>query len=67
MPRSSSPSTGMIDQVAAAIATEDGARFEDDPERFHRLALAALKPVAGPTEPRDRRQGDSCNAGHIPS
>jgi hypothetical protein len=36
----------MIEQIAKA----DGAPFEDDPERFHRLALAALKPVARPTE-----------------
>ena len=40
----------MVEQVAAAIATADGARFEDDPARFRRLALAALKPVARPTE-----------------
>ena len=50
MARSSSPSTSMIDQIAAAIAKADGARFEDDPTRFTRLALAALKPLAKPTE-----------------
>jgi hypothetical protein len=40
----------MVENIARAIATADGARFEDDPERFHRLALAALKPLARPTE-----------------
>ena len=50
MPRSPAPSDTMIDQIARAIAKADGARFEDDPNRFQRLALAALKPVARPTE-----------------
>ena len=67
MPRSSSPTLSMVEQIARDIATADGARFEDDRARFRKLALAALKPLARPTEPRDRRQGDSCNAGHIPS
>lgn len=40
----------MIDQIASAIAKADGARFEDDPTRFRKLALAALKPLARPTE-----------------
>lgn len=40
----------MLEQVARAIATADGAKFEDDPGRFRRLALAALKPMARPTE-----------------
>lgn len=40
----------MIDQIARAIAEADGARFEDDPTRFKKLALAALKPLARPTE-----------------
>ena len=38
------PSGTMIGQVARAIAKADSARFEDDPGRFRRLALAALKP-----------------------
>ena len=42
--------SSMVDQVAAAIATADGAKFEHDPARFRRLALAGLKPVARPTE-----------------
>lgn len=50
MPRPTSPSTTMIEQVARAIAKADGAQFEDDPARFTKLALAALKPLARPTE-----------------
>lgn len=50
MPRSPTPSNSMIDQIATAIAKADGARFEDDPKRFRRLALAALKPLTRPTE-----------------
>jgi hypothetical protein len=41
---------GMIDQVGRAIAQVDGAEFEDDPARFRRLALEALKPLSRPTE-----------------
>ena len=42
MPRStSSPST--VEQVAAAISTANGARFENDLDRLRRPALAALK------------------------
>jgi hypothetical protein len=37
-------------RVARAIATADGAKFEADPARFPRPALAALKPVARPTD-----------------
>jgi len=40
----------MIDQVAWAIATADGASFDADPIRFRKLALAALKPLARPTD-----------------
>jgi hypothetical protein len=40
----------MIDQVARAITAADGAAFEDDPSRFRKLAMAALKPLARPTE-----------------
>jgi hypothetical protein len=50
LPRLPSPSTSMVDQVAAAIATANGAKCEDDPTRFRRLALAALKPMSRPTE-----------------
>ena len=41
----------MVDQIARAIATADGAELEDDPVRFHRLALAALQPLSRPTDP----------------
>ena len=40
----------MVEQIARAIATADGAKFENDPARFRRLALAALKPLTRPTE-----------------
>ena len=40
----------MIEQVAKAIAKADGGRFEDDPRRFRRIALAALRPLARPTK-----------------
>jgi hypothetical protein len=40
----------MIDQIAKAIAAADGASFHADPNRFRKLALAALKPLALPTE-----------------
>jgi hypothetical protein len=43
-------STSMLDQVAAAIATADGAKFGDDPTHFRKLALAALKLLVKPTE-----------------
>jgi hypothetical protein len=48
--RSSSPATSMIEQITRAIATADGARFEDDPVRFPKPASAALKPLARPAE-----------------
>ena len=34
----------MIDQIARAIAKADSARFEAEPGRFRRLALAVLTP-----------------------
>ena len=40
----------MVDQIARTIATADGAKFEDDPGRFRRLALAALNPLTRATE-----------------
>jgi hypothetical protein len=46
-----SRSTGsMVDQISRAIATADGASFDSDPSRYCKLALAALKPLAWPTE-----------------
>ena len=50
MQRSPSPTISMIEQIARAIAEEDGAKFEDDPDRFEKLPLAALQPLARPTE-----------------
>jgi hypothetical protein len=51
MARASSPTTTMVEQIARAIAKADGIDFDTDPIRFRKLALAALKPVARPTEP----------------
>lgn len=51
MPRSPLPTTtARVEQIARVIATADGAEFKDDSARFRRLALAALKPLARPTE-----------------
>lgn len=40
----------MVNQIGKAIAKADGARFEDGPARFRRLALAALQPLTRPTD-----------------
>jgi hypothetical protein len=40
----------MIDLIAVATAKADGGNLCADVERYWRLALAALKPVARPTE-----------------
>ncbi len=40
----------MIDQISHAIAEADGSSFQADPERYRRLAMAALQPLASPTE-----------------
>jgi len=50
MARTASPAVPMIEQIARAIAMADGVEFEDDPARFRRLALAALKPLTRPTD-----------------
>jgi hypothetical protein len=51
MPRQPPPATvTMIDLIAVAIAKADGGDVRVDPERYRRLAMAALKPVARPTE-----------------
>ena len=50
MTQQPSSSASMVEQVAKAIAQADGSRFEADPARFRKLALAALKPLARPTE-----------------
>lgn len=51
MARTSTPTISMVDQIGRAIATADGAEFEADHGRFHRLALAALQPLSRPTDP----------------
>ena len=43
-------SATMLDLVGQAIAGADGAEFQADPTRFRCLALAALGPLAKPTE-----------------
>ena len=40
----------MIDQVAHAIAEAEGSSFQADLARYRRLALAALQPLANPTD-----------------
>jgi hypothetical protein len=40
----------MVDQIAASQRRADGAAFESDPERFRKLAAAALKPSGRTTE-----------------
>jgi hypothetical protein len=47
-----SPFISMIGQIAIVrvIVQTDGTRFDADPTRLRRLALAALKPLARPTE-----------------
>jgi hypothetical protein len=42
----------MLAHVAEAIAKADGAAMQDDPARYLRLAQAALKPLAKPTDTR---------------
>jgi hypothetical protein len=48
--RTPSSAMSMIDQIGMAIAKADGARFDDDPARFCRLAVAALQPLIRPTD-----------------
>lgn len=50
MARTSSSAAPMVEQIGRAIATADDAGFEDDPTRFRRMAMAALKPLTRPTE-----------------
>jgi len=40
----------MIDRMALAIAKADGHDLATNPERYRRLALAALQPLKVPTE-----------------
>jgi len=51
MPRNRvADTTTMLKQVAGAIAKADGADTQVDAERYLRLAQAALKPLAKPTD-----------------
>jgi hypothetical protein len=40
----------MADRIALAIAKADGQDLATDPERYRRLAVAALKPLTVPTD-----------------
>ena len=40
----------MVDRIALALAKSDGQDLAADPARYRRLALAALKPLATPSE-----------------
>jgi hypothetical protein len=40
----------MIDQIAHAIAEADGSDFRAESARYRRLAVAALQPLANPTD-----------------
>jgi hypothetical protein len=40
----------MIDQIAHAIAEADGSDFHSESARYRRLAVAALQPLAKPTD-----------------
>jgi hypothetical protein len=40
----------MVEQVARAIAKADGASFDADPSHFRKMAVAALQPLARPTD-----------------
>ena len=46
----SAKQTDMIDVVGKAIAKSDGGRFGADRARYRRLAVAAIRPLAKPTE-----------------
>jgi hypothetical protein len=51
MPRHRGVQTGtMVERMGRAIAEADGGDFEVDPARYRRLAIAALEPLARPTE-----------------
>ena len=40
----------MVNRMASALAKADGPASVEDPARYRRLALAALKPLAAPSE-----------------
>jgi hypothetical protein len=40
----------MVDRIAQALAVADGQSLDADLQRYRRLAIASLKPLAVPTE-----------------
>jgi hypothetical protein len=40
----------MVDRIAVALAKADGRTVAKDPTQYHRLGVAALRPVAAPSE-----------------
>ena len=50
MPRREAQAGSMINRIGRAIAEADGAKFEADPARYRRLAMAALAPLVRPTD-----------------
>ncbi len=51
MPRQSDAASGtMVELIGRAIAGADGTDSQADVDRYRRLALAALEPLAKPTE-----------------
>jgi hypothetical protein len=46
----STKTTDMVDVVGKAIAAADSGRFAADRARYRRLAVAAIRPLAKPTE-----------------
>jgi len=43
-------SAPMVDRIAQALAAADGQAIDADPQRYRRLAIASLQPLAVPTE-----------------
>lgn len=50
MPKQRAAAETMVDRIALALAKADGQASVNDPARYRRLALAALKPLAVPSE-----------------
>lgn len=40
----------MVDRIALALAKAEGRAVADDPTRYRHLAIAALQPLAAPSE-----------------
>jgi hypothetical protein len=51
VPKQRVEATGtMVDRIALALAKAEGRALEADPARYRHLAIAALKPLAVPSE-----------------